>query len=150
MLIAREQSVLQFETSIARKNVAVDSQLAALRRSSVSYLFTIYTKYWKESRIFINTISFAPISIKCHEVSFVVVRLGSILKKGGGEMFLHFCSSFKFQKACKDCTAGNVSTRIMYIWNVKYAFTFPYGVTRGSFASNVFHVLCCKYVFQLE
>jgi len=63
-------------------------------------------------------------------------------------MVLDFCSSFKFQKACKDCTAGNVSTLILYNWNVKSAFNFPYGVTRGSFASDVFPVLCCKYVFQ--
>jgi len=63
-------------------------------------------------------------------------------------MFLHFSSCFKFQKACKCCTAGNVSTLIMYNWKVKYAFTFPYGVTRGSFASVVFPILYCKYVFQ--
>lgn len=63
-------------------------------------------------------------------------------------MFLHFSSCFKFQKACKNCTVGNVSTLILYNWNVKYAFTFPYGVTRGSFASNVLPVLCCKYVCQ--
>ena len=79
---------------IARKNVAVDSQFDAFRRSSVSYL--PFTQYWKESRICINTNSFPPVSMSplsvtnsCPflKVSFILVRLGSILKGvgvGGG------------------------------------------------------------------
>jgi len=150
MLIAREQSVLHFETWIARKNVFVDSQLAALRRSSVSYLFTVHTQYWIVSRICISTNLFPPASVKCHErlsfsKSFICsCTVGQYPKKRGGGVLLHFSSCFKCQKACKDCAAGNVFTLILCSWSGKFAFTFPYGVIRGSFAL----LYCCKYVFQ--